>query len=260
MSVHVLSWVLRNSEAQLADRLVLIVLADHAAEDGSQAYASVQTIASEARIDRRTAQRSLRRLEAERAIRAAGKGRSDTTDYCVLMRAAKRRGGGKTPRAAHDRGGGGTAPPKPSLNQRHTSSPLSSGEDCRTRDQREDVATVFTAWLAATERNPQRTKLSSDRRRRIQLALASHGLDECLAAVTNIGKDSWARGENDRQRRFDDVEHALGSAERIERWRDWQPPRPHVNGNGRPRTDAEDRDQQIRQQLEREREMRDVQA
>lgn len=81
---------------------------------------------------------------------------------------------------------------------------------------------VFDEWMAATERDPARTKLTPDRRRRIDKALDSHGLDDCLAAVRHIGADGWARGANDRGRRFDDIEHALGSAERIERWRDQQ--------------------------------------
>lgn len=92
-----------------------------------------------------------------------------------------------------------------------------------------DVRTIFDTWVTATERDPTRTKLTADRRRRIEKALSTHGLDDCLAAVTHIGADSWARGQNDRGRRFDDIEHALGNAERTERWRDQ---RPRVNGNG----------------------------
>lgn len=95
----------------------------------------------------------------------------------------------------------------------------------RTRLRSEQVTLVFDAWVKATERDAARTKLTADRRRRIVKALASHGLDDCLAAVTNIGLDEWARGANDRGRRFDDIEHALGTAARLERWRD-QTPRP----------------------------------
>lgn len=54
-------------------------------------------------------------------------------------------------------------------------------------------------------------------------ALKSHGLADCLAAVRNIGADPWAGGANDRGKPFNGIEHALGSAERIERWRDAVP-------------------------------------
>ena len=53
MSVHVISWVLSHSEERLGNRLVLIVLADHAAKDGSDAFPSVNTIAQEARMSKR---------------------------------------------------------------------------------------------------------------------------------------------------------------------------------------------------------------
>ena len=87
MSVHVLSWVLRHSEATLADRLVLLVLADHAGEDGAGSYPSIETIAREARIDRRTAQRCLRELEAPplKAIRREGTTRHGVSVYRVIL-------------------------------------------------------------------------------------------------------------------------------------------------------------------------------
>jgi hypothetical protein len=96
----------------------------------------------------------------------------------------------------------------------------------------DDVRTIFDAWVAATERDAAKTKLTADRRRLTEKALGSHGLADCLAAVRHIGADAWARGHNDRQTRFDDLKHALGSSERIERWRDQQP-REQANG-GKP--------------------------
>jgi hypothetical protein len=86
-----------------------------------------------------------------------------------------------------------------------------------------DVEVVFESWVTATGRDKARTKLTADRRRRIVKALASHGVDDCLAAVRNIGADPWASGENDRGRPFNDIEHALGSTKRIEDWRDRTP-------------------------------------
>jgi hypothetical protein len=86
------------------------------------------------------------------------------------------------------------------------------------------VELVYREWIAATERDGSRTPLTDARRTVIRKALASHGLEDCLIAVRNIGLDTWARGANDRGKRYDDIKHALGSAERIERWRDSTPP------------------------------------
>ena len=84
MSVHVIGWVLKRSEARLGDRLVLLVLADHANADGTGAYPSVPTVASEARMSERAVQYSLRRLEASACIAQAGVSKYGTTVYTVL--------------------------------------------------------------------------------------------------------------------------------------------------------------------------------
>ena len=85
MSVHVMSWVLQHSEEKLGARLVLLVLADRAREDGTNAWPSVESIARDARMSRRQVQRCLRDLEANGAITATGKHDSGTTIWGVNM-------------------------------------------------------------------------------------------------------------------------------------------------------------------------------
>lgn len=85
VSIHVLSWVLKNSPTRLADRLVLIVLADHAGHDGGESFPSVATIASEARLSRRKVQDSLRDLAIGKHIVEIGASKYGTTEYRVLM-------------------------------------------------------------------------------------------------------------------------------------------------------------------------------
>lgn len=94
MSVHVLSWVLRNSEEKLGRRLVLIVLADYANEDGSLAYPSVATIARDTRLSERQVQYCLRGLEEAGAIKQAGKRSNGTVTYQVVMGGANIAPGG----------------------------------------------------------------------------------------------------------------------------------------------------------------------
>ncbi len=85
MSVHVISWVLRHSPATLGDRLVLIVLADHASNDGGDAYPSVKTIADEAKLSERQAHRCLRDLEQSGQIERQGTGPRGVVIYRVKM-------------------------------------------------------------------------------------------------------------------------------------------------------------------------------
>lgn len=81
-----------SSVEQRGDLLVLLVLGDHAHDDGTGAYPTVETIAKKARMTRRGAQLALRRLEALGAIEPIGKrptrrGTSDQgqIEYRVLM-------------------------------------------------------------------------------------------------------------------------------------------------------------------------------
>jgi biotin operon repressor len=85
VSVHVSSWVLRHSEAKLGARLVLLVIADHASDDGTRSWCSVETLGVEARLSRRAVQDALRRLEADGAIVETGKGPKGTHEYRVVM-------------------------------------------------------------------------------------------------------------------------------------------------------------------------------
>jgi hypothetical protein len=88
MSVRVLGWALREAPVtSKTDLLVLIVLADHAHDDGSGAYPSVATIAKLARMSPRGVHVALRNLEATALIRGSRKpGRA--TEYCILTSAS----------------------------------------------------------------------------------------------------------------------------------------------------------------------------
>jgi hypothetical protein len=68
---------------------VLIVLADHASADGTNAWPSVATIAAEARISERSARYALRALEAGGHIEHVSEGPKGTRNYTVLTPGAK---------------------------------------------------------------------------------------------------------------------------------------------------------------------------
>lgn len=112
MSIHVISWVLKHSDATLGRRLVLLVIADHADEDGNNSWCSVATIAREARMARPSVQRCLRSLEASGAIVETGKGPTGSHEYRVVM------GGHQIEAPASSSAqGGNSVMPKPSLVQ-----------------------------------------------------------------------------------------------------------------------------------------------
>lgn len=63
MSVQALSWVLDNSKAEHAARLVLISIANHCDKYGRCAWPSVNSIGREARLSERVVRSSMRQLE-----------------------------------------------------------------------------------------------------------------------------------------------------------------------------------------------------
>jgi hypothetical protein len=72
VSIRVVAWVLEMSEARLGARLVLLALASHAREDGSNAFPSQATIAAEARLTDRQVRRCIKNLERDGAIARTG--------------------------------------------------------------------------------------------------------------------------------------------------------------------------------------------
>lgn len=240
MSAKVTGWVLENSPVVGAARLVLLVLADRADHEGRNAYPSVGSIAEYARCGRSTVHRALRDLEADGHIIREGVSASQTICYRVVMAPEGCPNPGPLGVQDQDPGGSqiGTVPnrdPSHLVPERGPKSgPKPTAEPSIDDSLRSSVELVFDTWMKSTGRDPNRTKLTPDRRRRIKIALASHGEDMCLAAVRNIAADSWAAGHNDRGRAFNDIKHALGTAERIERWAAGPPSGKRSGRNGQP--------------------------
>jgi hypothetical protein len=161
VSVHVSSWVFKNSPAEKTERLVLLVLADHANGDGDGAYPSVPTIQREARVrGRSTVQGALRTLEGAGAIDATGATDVGTTVYRVSMDLAEQDWAGvyqpwedphekhrrrRTPRAS-TRGGTETVPVAGGTEKRPGGAQFSvqGGTDSGPKPSRESSFKPFT--------------------------------------------------------------------------------------------------------------------
>lgn len=85
MSIVCLSHIMRHSEATLGARLVLFVLAEHAHDDGTEAFPSVDTIVQRTRMSRKGVQGALRRLEADSMIHRDGYGLRGQTKWRLAM-------------------------------------------------------------------------------------------------------------------------------------------------------------------------------
>jgi Helix-turn-helix domain len=102
---------MENSDERLGRRLVLLVLADHAKKDGTNAWPSIDTIAHEARLSRAQVIRCLNELKEANAITERGTSRSGTKVYDVVMGSHIATGGGRISATE----GGRRMRPEPSL-------------------------------------------------------------------------------------------------------------------------------------------------
>ena len=79
-----------------------------------------------------------------------------------------------------------------------------------------EVAQVFDHWRTAC--NYPQAKLDPKRKRTIERALKSHGLEACLKAITGCTKSAWHMGDNPDGKRWNDVELILRDAKHIEQF------------------------------------------
>lgn len=81
-----MSWVWETSRAKGTDRLVLLAIADHASDDGTDAYPSVGRLVRRTSVDARTVQRAIRRLVDLGELQVdEGAGLSGSNRYAVDM-------------------------------------------------------------------------------------------------------------------------------------------------------------------------------
>lgn len=81
-----MSWVFEHSKSTLADRLVLLAIADHANHEGCDAWPSIPWIAEKARVSRATVHRSINELVKLGELEVqSGRGRGHRNTYKVVI-------------------------------------------------------------------------------------------------------------------------------------------------------------------------------
>lgn len=125
--------VLEESKHKGSALLLLLILANHAHEDGRYAFPSVATMARYTRMGRRNVQTLLRKLEASGELQEMGIHNSGTVIYRIVLPGLERGGAKFAPPAkkgAQARSPGGdqaitggaiTDSPEPSVNQQEPS-------------------------------------------------------------------------------------------------------------------------------------------
>lgn len=101
---------------------------------------------------------------------------------------------------------------------------------------------VFDRWLEVTGRT-RRTEFSDERRRLIEKALKTYGLDDVMTALLGLSRSDWNMGRDPKSggAKYDDLELVFRNATKFERFRDMgtgEPPRPLSKDGPQPPSDA----------------------
>jgi hypothetical protein len=127
ISVQAMSWVIDESEHSLGSLIVLLMIANHAKSDGTDAWPSIRTIARESRLSESQTHRCIRKLQRSGELGIdVGQGPRGTNLYHLpKMMQRKLEGGRKLEGVPKKPKGGVTAmAPEPSLNRPNLRTPL----------------------------------------------------------------------------------------------------------------------------------------
>lgn len=189
MSIRVTSAVWEQSQAEGTTLLILLALADNADNKSAIAWPSVGDLARRSRVDERTVQRHLRKLEELGEVEVVRKGgRIDGEYRATVYRVVVQ---GRQAATADDEGRGGNLSP---LDVGRGDKPGHSGvtELCHrnrqeNRQEKNDdlaalVVDAFSYWHTTFGLNGQ-TKLTPARRKKLQSRLKSRDLGATPAQV-----------------------------------------------------------------------------
>lgn len=216
-----MAWVFDQAPVERpSDLCVLLVLADHARDDGAGAYPSIETIAHKSRLKRRAVLTSLQRLKSLGLIEAVGRGPRQTVEYRLVMALGVQEMHGAQNAPVQDMHQGGAGNALVGVQDMHPNHPLTVNEPSVSVEQaaRPPIDVIWSSWKGSTGR--YRSVLTRQRVDLIRRRLREYPVEDLVAAVRGWRHDPHNRGENDRHRPYNDIELILRDAAHIERFRD----------------------------------------
>lgn len=233
MSVRLVSMVLRDSDAQLARRLILIALADAASDDGI-CWPNQDTIASKTRLAKTHVSETVTRMAEEGLIevRKAQRGRVRINVYRVVLDGVDEPDydrlpfdlsepftTSEIPKSSNGDGFGSTELTGSDLQGLRARVPF---PDPKESTPKETVARIYAHWRSARGKTHARyNTISPKRLAKIKTRLKEFTEDDLIRAIDGVAKDPWPeRCHNDDLelifRSRDQVEKFLDLADRID--------------------------------------------
>jgi DNA-binding MarR family transcriptional regulator len=239
VSIRVMTQVFDHSQARLADRLVLLVIADRCDDDGAGCWRGRESIAQMAGVSPSQVTISIRRLREMGELEVIERpGR--TNEYRIVLATLT-----DSARVDGDTLTESATPPSQSLRDTLTESVTDTSSNPSLNqprafnlviadavDEGRAIEQVFSRWQDAAEK--PRARLDEKRRRLIGRWLDVYGEEYLLLTVVGWRHVPHNRGENDRRTVYNDLGLLLRDAEHIERFHD------AAEAAGRPRRGKHD--------------------
>lgn len=256
MSWHAMDWALEAGECAKVSptcRLVLVILAQYAKQDGTSVYPSKRTVAKRAGVNIRQMHNILSELQAVGLIEKTAKTAVGKPVDWRLVRDWEPDPGSQLPRSPAVEGADddvdlcnqlprGVGSQLPGGRQSIARAPrqLTADEEIKEQVSEEIRATshgevlragatrVFDAWVEGRAELARRTarrvgtvSLDSKRMNLIKRALSDYPIDEVLDAVRGWLNSPYHCGRNDQRKVYNDLDLLLRDASHIERFRDY---------------------------------------
>lgn len=220
MSVHVSSWAWKQKTGGMAEKLVLLKLADNANEEG-MAFPRRRAMIAETGLSPASITRALRGLRDAGLLhvepRTDSNGRQASNRYWLLVSEQGARSEhhpllGETPSPAH------SEHPITLNRQLEPSIERKPLVDQGRLDGLDPVQEVWATYRGYHPAARLTTTGKNARSKLIRAALKEYPVDVLVAAVHGNHQDPHANGQNDRQREYHDLELILRDAKHIEQY------------------------------------------
>lgn len=255
MSVKIMSKVWDAAPCRENALITLLALADWANDEGV-CWPSIQTLADKARVDRRSAQRIVRKLAHDGLITIEeGGGRAKQHRYKIetaaLCRPLENSDFQNSDLASTQRAtlGAERATFPTETATRVSPDPLEEPLEEPSVEPPTPLEVVFAFYK--THLDHERTILTDERRKLINRRLREgYSADDLSAAIRGCKLSAFHQGENDRGTIYDSIELIFKDAQHVETFIARAEGRSGHNGNGHKPTASEQRVDQLRSNLE----------
>lgn len=231
MSFQAMTWAVKK-ELPSTQKLVLLMLANRSNNDTGRCDPCHKTLARECGLSQASVKRVINKLEKSglvEIVRRSYKGVSMPNQYNLLLDGVGSQGADPgsqgTEGSGHSElGSGHSELQNQEFNQEFKpgNKPGESDDSHGGEAPPDPVRSVFDYWVYVMGKNPNRNKLTNDRRRKIQSRLREYSVDECCRAIDGCASSDFHMGRHPdtRGKKYNGIDLIFRNGEKLEGFRD----------------------------------------